>query len=143
MSEQSSIHQPPPKRELLDFRSLEMSVLRWAEARRIIPNSSPLAQSTKTLEESGELLEAAARLKLLGLLFRNDPSLIKDEFFAQQVALARAAFKDAAGDVLVTLINGCALADVDLVECLRDAYEEIKDRKGTMNAAGVFVKEAS
>jgi hypothetical protein len=31
--------------------------------------------------------------------------------------------------------------DVDLVNCLKSAYEEIKDRKGTMNEEGIFVKE--
>jgi hypothetical protein len=33
------------------------------------------------------------------------------------------------------------LADVDLVECFAGAYDEIKDRKGTMSAEGVFIKE--
>jgi hypothetical protein len=47
---------------------------------------------------------------------------------------------DAYGDVLVTLIVGAALADVDLVSCLESAYAEIKDRKGTLGEDGIFRK---
>ena len=43
---------------------------------------------------------------------------------------------------MVTLINGCALADVNLVQCMYLAYDEIKDRKGYMNADGIFVKQS-
>jgi hypothetical protein len=49
--------------------------------------------------------------------------------------------KDAYGDILVTLIMGCACADIDLVECLELAYNEIKDRKGYLTPEGIFVKE--
>jgi hypothetical protein len=49
--------------------------------------------------------------------------------------------KDAYGDILVTLIMGCACADLDLVECLNGAYDEIKNRKGYLNSDGIFVKE--
>ena len=96
----------------------EMKVLRWAEDRRIIPNSTPLAQAIKTHEELGELLSA---------LHRGD----------------HAEMVDAYGDVLVTLIIGAALADVDLTRCLEAAYEQIKDRRGYLRADGVFVKEAA
>jgi hypothetical protein len=46
------------------------------------------------------------------------------------------------GDVLVTLIMGAALADVNVVDCLAQSYEEIKDRKGTLLPNGIFQKEA-
>jgi hypothetical protein len=46
------------------------------------------------------------------------------------------------GDVLVTLIMGAALADVNVVDCLAQAYDEIKDRKGTLLPNGIFQKEA-
>lgn len=100
------------------YRVTEADVIRWAEARRIIPNSTPMAQAIKTHEELGELLSA---------LHRGDRKGIVDSY----------------GDVLVTLIIGAALADVDLVECLNAAWEEIKDRRGTLREDGVFVKEAA
>jgi len=101
----------------MSYRELEMKTIQWGEARGIVQNSNPLAQASKTQEELFELIAAIHA---------------KDE----------AAMKDAYGDILVTLIMGCACADVDLVSCLELAYNEIKDRKGYLNADGVFVKEA-
>jgi len=49
--------------------------------------------------------------------------------------------EDSVGDVLVCLINYCALRGIDMTECLANAYDEIKDRKGTMMPNGVFVKD--
>jgi hypothetical protein len=96
---------------------LELDVIRWAEERRIIPNSTAMAQAIKTHEEVGELLSALHR----GV---------------------QREIEDAYGDILVTLIVGAALRDIDLIECLNGAYEEIKDRKGYLRADGVFVKDA-
>jgi len=100
----------------MSYRELEMKVIQWGEARRIVQNSTPAAQWKKTLEEVNELADA---------LDMND----------------REAMKDAYGDILVTLIMGCATADIDLVECLELAYNEIKDRKGYLTPEGIFVKE--
>ena len=99
-----------------NYRLVELEVLRWAEARRIIPNSTAMAQAIKTHEELGELLSA---------LHRND----------------RAEIIDAYGDIMVTLIIGADLAGVDLVEALNIAYAQIKNRKGHLREDGVFVKE--
>jgi molybdate-binding protein len=43
-------------------------------------------------------------------------------------------------DVGITLIIGAALADVDFVECLKEGFEVIKNRKGHLNEQGIFVK---
>ena len=59
-------------------------------------------------------------------------------------ALARgdeSELRDGIGDAIVTLIILAQQNDMDLYECLNQAYTEIADRKGkTIN--GVFVKEA-
>jgi hypothetical protein len=34
-----------------------------------------------------------------------------------------------------------AIEDVDLKQCFKSAYNEIKDRKGYLNKEGVFVKD--
>jgi NTP pyrophosphatase (non-canonical NTP hydrolase) len=101
----------------MSYAELELKVIRWGEARGIVQNSSPEAQWGKTQEEVDELHEAISM---------ND----------------RDAMKDAYGDILVTLIMGCACADIDLVECLELAYEEIKDRKGYLTPDGIFVKQS-
>jgi len=100
----------------MSFNETEMKVIQWAEARRIIPNSTPLAQAIKTLEEVAELLSAIQRGNCVEM-------------------------RDAYGDVLVTLIVGAALADMDIKECLEEAYQTIKDRRGCLREDGVFIKE--
>jgi NTP pyrophosphatase (non-canonical NTP hydrolase) len=102
----------------MSYRELEMKVIQWGEARRIVQNSTPRAQLKKTVEEMKELRDAIAK---------GDVD----------------AMKDAYGDILVTLIMGCATADVDLVSCLELAYNEIKDRKGYLTPEGIFVKEVA
>lgn len=102
----------------MNFDTLEQDVLRWAEARKIIPNSTPNVQLLKTVSELGELADAT---------IKGDDDEIAD----------------GVGDVLVTLIIYCALQDIDPIVCLASAYDTIKDRKGTLTPEGVFVKEAS
>ena len=100
----------------MSYQSLELDILRWAEARNIIPNSTALAQAIKTTEEVAELLKALSK--------------------GNQREAA-----DAYGDILVTLIIGADLAKLDLLSCLEQAYEVIKDRKGYLTKDGIFVKE--
>ena len=101
----------------MSYADLEMKVIQWGEARGIVQNSTAAAQALKTQEELDELVDA----------LRNNN---------------KAEIADAYGDILVTLIMGCAIADLDLVTCLEGAYKEIKDRKGYLNKDGIFVKEA-
>ena len=100
----------------MTYAKIEIDVIRWGEARGIVQNSTPYAQAVKTREELIELFTAIAK---------GD----------------RAEMADAYGDILVTLVMGCACADLDLVECFKGAYEEIKDRKGYLNSEGIFVKQ--
>ena len=100
----------------MSYAKTEVDVIRWGEARGIVQNSTPYAQALKTQEELNELFEAIS----------------KDD---------RQAMVDAYGDILVTLVMGCACADLDLVECFKGAYEEIKDRKGRLGSDGIFYKD--
>ncbi|WP_373804867.1 MazG-like family protein [Jeotgalibaca porci] len=54
----------------------------------------------------------------------------------------RAEEIDAVGDIMVVLIGYCMQRDLDIMDCLNSAYEEIKDRKGKV-VDDVFVKEVS
>ena len=100
------------------YRDLETKIIQWSEARRIIPKSTVVHQFMKGTSEWGELADA---------ILKNDKDKIEDSV----------------GDVMVCLINACALADIDLVQCMARAYEEIKDRRGTLLPNGVFVKEGA
>ena len=100
----------------MSYANVEMKIVQWSTARRIIQNSTAEAQLLKAVSEMGELADAT---------IKND----KDEIV------------DAVGDVMVCLVNYCAIKDIDLVSCMDSAYSQIKDRKGTLLPNGVFVKE--
>jgi hypothetical protein len=63
------------------------------------------------------------------------------ELHAAIINRDRAGIIDGLGDVLVCLINVACLENVDLTHCLASAYNEIKNRKGSLNAGGIFVKD--
>ena len=98
------------------FEELEAKVINWAKARRIIPNATPLSQYLKAVSEIGELADALNKLD-------------------------HTAMQDAIGDTIVCLINLCELSGTSVTECLGLAYAQIKHRRGTLLASGVFIKE--
>lgn len=100
----------------MSYSEVEMKVVQWGEARGIVQNATAMSQAIKTLEETTELLAAINKKDI-------------------------EETKDAIGDIVVTLIMVCAVLDLDLVQCLKGAYAEIKDRKGYLTKEGVFVKE--
>jgi NTP pyrophosphatase (non-canonical NTP hydrolase) len=99
----------------MSYAEIEMKIIQWSEQRRIIPNSNPESQLLKAVSEMGELADATIK---------------KDQ----------EAVIDAVGDVMVCLINYCALQDINLVDCMEVAYDQIKNRKGTLLPNGVFQK---
>jgi NTP pyrophosphatase (non-canonical NTP hydrolase) len=102
----------------MSFADVELQIIRWAEARKIIPNSTPEVQLLKAVSEMGELADAT---------LKHD----------------REAMEDAVGDVMVCLVNYCALQDLNLVDCMEVAYDQIKNRRGTLLPSGVFQKDAT
>ena len=100
----------------MSYAEVEMKVVQWGEARGIVQNATAMSQAIKTLEETTELLAAINKKNI-------------------------EETKDAVGDIVVTLIMVCAVLDINLVDCLKGAYNEIKDRKGYLTKEGVFVTE--
>ncbi len=88
---------------------------KWAREKNL-DIAEPEKQMLKVVEEVGEVAAALARNN------KND-------------------LRDSIGDVVVTLVILAMQNDMDLYECLNQAYNEIKDRKGK-NVNGVFVKES-
>jgi NTP pyrophosphatase (non-canonical NTP hydrolase) len=106
---------PTPKGTGVNFYDLVDATETWAADRKIIQNSTPIAQLMKTVSEMGELADAT---------LKND----------------RDGIIDGLGDVLVTLIIYARIKGLQLDRCLESAYEVIKDRKGTLSPEGVFIK---
>ena len=100
-----------------------IAIRRWAEERGIYENGDPKTQYIKLVEEVGELG--------VGIL-KNDQE----------------AIKDAIGDIVVVLTNltellsnnDSLMANATIESCINQAYEVIKNRKGSMKN-GTFVKE--
>ena len=90
-------------------------VLLWAQDRNLIEGATPKDQMLKMVEELGETAAAIAR--------GNQEKI-----------------KDGIGDCLVVLTILAAQNNLSVKECLRKAYDEIKDRKGRM-VNGIFIKE--
>ena len=90
-------------------------VIQWAQDRNLIDGSNPTAQTLKLGSEFGELCDNIAKGR-------------------------HEAAKDDIGDMLVVLSIIAEQLSTDLYECLEVAWEDIKDRKGTM-VNGVFIKE--
>ena len=97
------------------FDELAYSVKLWAESRDLIKKENVSRQMLKVMEEVGETAASIAR---------GNRDLIKDGI----------------GDSFVTLIILSWQNGIDPTECLRAAWEEIKDRKGTTEN-GVFIKQ--
>ena len=101
---------------MASFENTELEILRWASERGILKNGKPSTQMLKGMSELGELADAIA----------------KDD---------RAGIIDGIGDTVVVLAIIADMYNLSLKECLEAAYNEIKDRRGYLNAAGVFVKQ--
>ncbi len=89
------------------------AVLEWGEKHNL---HDPKAQLNKVIEEVGEIAHEVTR--------NNEHS---------------AAFDDAIGDALVTIIILANIGGNDPRECLALAYNAIKDRKGETKS-GTFIK---
>jgi NTP pyrophosphatase (non-canonical NTP hydrolase) len=102
----------------MSYADIEIKIIQWSEARKIIPNSTPETQLLKAMSELGELADATIKKDKDGIV-------------------------DGVGDVMVCMVNYCALQDINLVDCMQVAYDTIKNRRGTLLANGLFVKESA
>ena len=106
--------------KFMSYEKLQEKVIEWAKDRNILENSTAIKQIHQTREELYETLSALRDLE------QGKESIL-------EVA-------DGIGDMLVTIILLANIVGLDSVDCLADAYEEIKNRKGKM-VDGLFVKD--
>lgn len=96
-----------------EIAQLEYSIGNWHHARNLIHGSTDKDQYMKLIQEAGELSDNICKGK---------------------------SVQDDIGDMIVVLINIAERNNLSLVDCMRMAWDDIKDRKGQM-IDGVFVKE--
>jgi len=87
----------------------------WASKRGLYENGDPKTQALKLVEEVGETCRA----------------ILKED---------RAEAIDGIGDCVVVLTNLAELLEMRIEDCIREAYNEIKDRTGKMDN-GTFKKD--
>lgn len=89
-------------------------VTKWAIEKGIVNKENVPKQIMKVMEELGETCQAILKNKEIEII-------------------------DGIGDVFVTLIILCAQLNLNPLDCLKTAYNEIKDRTGK-TVDGVFIK---
>lgn len=99
----------------MNLETLEDEIISWGEERGILPDVNPVAQFKKTMEEVQELS--------IGIDAKNIDEI-----------------RDAIGDIFVTLVMQTQAWELTMQECVEQAWNDIKDRKGEM-VDGVFVKD--
>ena len=100
-------------KESADMVTLTELIKMWHHDRNLIEGATDKDQFAKLIQEAGELSDNICK--------GND---IRDDI----------------GDMMVVLINIAERNGITMSECLKTAYNDIKDRKGMM-VDGVFVKE--
>jgi len=88
-------------------------IKKWHHDRNLIDGANDKDQLAKLIQEMGELSDNICKGRDI---------------------------KDDIGDMIVVLINIAERNNLSITECLDQAYNDIKDRKGRM-IDGVFVKE--
>ncbi len=94
-------------------KTLIEKITKWHHDRNLIEGSTDKDQFAKLIQEAGELSDSICKCK---------------------------SVSDDIGDMMVVLINIAERNGLSIGECLETAWNDIKDRKGTM-IDGVFVKE--
>ena len=90
----------------------EKLIGQWHRDRNLIDGSTDKDQYMKLIQEAGELSDSLCKGKDI---------------------------KDDIGDMMVVLINIMVRNNLTMEECLAVAYEDIKDRKGSLGAKQLFL----
>lgn len=98
------------------YQEVENLIYDWGVRLGIVANAKPMSQAVKCAEECVELLSAI-----------NNGS--------------ESDARDALGDVFVTLVMTAATMDMKLLDCIYEAYDQIKGRTGFLRQDGTFIKE--
>lgn len=116
----------------------------WHKLRNLIDDSTDNAQFVKLMEETIEVYAAirpnipAPQLagELIGMITELRH---KNRIKMVSVKEAKDALADGLGDMQVVQVNIAERNGLDLKECVKGSYKEIKDRKG-LSKNGIYVK---
>ena len=112
------------------FTELNTRVIKWADDKGVLEKATPLNQIGKTMEEVEETRDAMlAQANELDYYVnsKGEPKDTKEEIL------------DGFGDILVTVLIGCKLQEINPLHALELALNIIEKRTGKM-INGTFVK---
>lgn len=95
------------------MEELTKLIIKWHHDRNLIEGSSDKDQVLKLMQELGELSDSVCKGKDV---------------------------RDDLGDMMVVMLNIMERQGISMEDCLSNAYNDIRDRKGIM-IDGIFVKE--
>ena len=95
------------------MEELTKLIIKWHHDRNLFEGSSDKDQVLKLMQELGELSDSVCKGKDV---------------------------KDDLGDMMVVMLNIMERQGISMEDCLKTAYNDIKDRKGRM-VDGIFIKE--
>lgn len=115
----------------MDFKQLNERVINWAEERGIFEKATPYDQIQKTKEEVEETE--------LAIIYQrsNQKNYINEK---GKLCNTSEEIKDGLGDILVTVLIGCKMQNLNPLECLEHSLNIIEKRSGKM-INGQFVKD--
>ena len=140
-------------------------IIQWAKDRKIIPNSSTRIQCLKAVSEIGELADALIKHDVEAIkdaagdimvcmciadnlsenrsVNRCELASVSDIITSLSILIKFDAVVLQSDGIPQMLTHIIEPYNLTLGECIDSAYEVIKDRKGTLLANGVFVKDES
>ena len=113
------------------FKELNERVINWADQKGILLKATPLDQIKKTIEEVKETELAILYQQARATTMRN---------YRGKICNTSEEIKDGFGDILVTVLIGCKMQNLDPLDCLETALNIIEKRTGKM-VNGQFVKD--
>lgn len=133
----------------MTYDEFQANVLQWAKDRNILKNGTYQGQCLKLIEEYGELAAAWARNNRDGVKDALGDICVVGNIMGAMERSGKAPrcdwgpVENLAENMPFSNFPGSALLvfGLSVEECWEQAWNTIKDRKGQMNAQGVFVKE--
>lgn len=106
----------------------------------------PVMQTTKTLEEVGELQQAIRGSELKQMYAEKVcmECVTADCYFHNGWSICKydSQIKDAIGDIVISLISLCEQLDLGIIDCIGIAWKDVKNRTGSIKD-GQFIKNSA
>jgi len=125
---------------ITDINELEKLIRVWGVERNITQDGgcTPQDQISKLIEELAECVSTLGKIEQKKWHLYGANAYDVEQAYDEMVELEQKLCDDY-GDMIVCIIQAMRLSGTDMIECLNQSWNEIKDRKGYMKN-GKFIK---